>query len=107
MLYLIAAAILVLRVAGCLLRQPQLIKKPPALTWIALTIISILFLFNHHTLPFALPLQAVAFAAFSLMLSHHKKQQQKKGPRGSRRPRQQTQINGGRVDRIIEKITSP
>jgi len=106
MFYLIATAILILGVAGSLLRQPHLIKTPPVLTWIGLTIISIIFLFNQHTLPFALPLQAVALATLSIMLSRKKKNLQKKWPRGQRPTGPAGVRRKGRTDMIIGKMIS-
>jgi membrane protein implicated in regulation of membrane protease activity len=107
MLRTIAIALLIASQLGYLIRHPRVIKTLPALIWIALTIAAILFLLNEKTLPFALPLEGVAFALLSILLSRKKPPRPKKRPREGRGPRPKTTRREDRVDRIIKKITSP
>jgi membrane protein implicated in regulation of membrane protease activity len=107
MLRLILIVILIATELNYLIHHPRVIKTPPVFLWMALTIISILFLFNPHTLPFSLPLQTAAFLTLWILIARKKAKRQKKWPRRPRPPQPRQTTKESRADRIIKKIISP
>ena len=90
-----------------LVRHPREFEGVAVIAWLLITAVGCALLLNYHTAPFTILLFAISIPVYYSVIVHQRKKGHKKRPGSLPPPGLHAQTKKTRVDKIIEKITSP